>query len=397
MIGVGSYIISIKADKLILTDGSQITSSTFGAGKGGTLIIEVMDTVSLAGHVVVDDDIYPSGITTSSLAEGDAGTIRLTAKYLKINQGANIESATYWGVDLDGITYNSTGKSGIIIIDTTASIEIAGKVENSVATKQRIVSSITSASQGTDNGGQVIINTPLLILTDSAQITTSVERDHSEAGSIELRIAQLQANDQAAITSESFGEGDAGNININASDCITVNHAKISTEAKEAAGGNIIITVPQLLNLKNSTITTNVKGGEGGGGDISITAPLFVVLNRAVITANAIGGNGGNITIKSNQFVASKQPEDSKVEASSQKALSGAIIITAPTLDLNGKVVILSNQFNTTKPLAPACQAKQADQASHFKVISFRGVGNLPRYFSLTKTGQQSDEDKQHP
>ena len=241
--GIGDAgIISIKADKLILTDGSQITSSTFGAGKGGTLIIEVMDTVSLAGYVVIDDDIYPSGITTSSLAEGDAGTIRLTAKHLKINQGANIESATYWGVDLDGITYNSTGKSGVIIIDTTASIEIAGKVENSVATEQRIVSSITSASQGTDNGGQVIINTPLLILTDSAQITTSVERDHSEAGSIELRIAQLQANDQAAITSESFGEGDAGNININASDCITVNHAKISTEAKEAAGGNIIIT-----------------------------------------------------------------------------------------------------------------------------------------------------------
>jgi hypothetical protein len=79
--------------------------------------------------------------------------------------------------------------------------------------------------------------------------------------------------------------------------------------------------------------------------------------------------------------VASKQPQDSKVEASSQKALNGVIVITAPSLDLSGTVVILSSRFNTTNPLAPSCQGKPAQKANSFKVITLRGVGNAPHYF----------------
>jgi filamentous hemagglutinin family protein len=366
--------IFIKAAKLTLSDGSQLTSSTFGAGQGGAIVIEVADTISLEGYMVADN-IYPSGITTSTLDRGDAGTIRLTTKQLKINQGATIESATSWGEDIDGVTYYATGKSGTVTLNVTGALEIAG-VEKVAGTDQTVVSKVNSRSDGTGNAGQIVVHTPLLILTNGGQITTSVERELAEAGTIELYMAQLQVNNQASITSESRGAGNAGNIHISASDCVTIKDAKVSTEAKEAAGGNITITVPRLLEVTKGAVTTSVKGGEGGGGNVTLAAPVFVVLDKAKVIAQAVGGNGGNIMIKSNQFVASQRPSASIIDASSQKGINGTVVITAPNRDVGGKLLFLTGRFHAIHQLPSSCQSRLAEQSGSFTVTEREGVGN---------------------
>ena len=80
----------------------------------------------------------------------------------------------------------------------------------------------------------------------------------------------------------------------------------MTTEAREADGGNIQITAHNLIRLQDSQITTAVGSGEGAGGNITIDTidSAFVILANSQITANAFGGPGGNIDIVTEVFLA---------------------------------------------------------------------------------------------
>jgi filamentous hemagglutinin family protein len=365
--------IAIKARNLTLTDGAQITSSTFGQGEGGKITINVADTISLAGALVLEDYpfLYSSGLFVSAenaetTETGSAGTVELTAKHLEIKEGAGISSITY-----------SSGQGGQIHIDVAESIKVSGTVDSSLSEtqKQQVIKGIVSASKegSTGNAGHIVVNTPLLILFDEGRISTSAEI--AQAGEIELNVTQLQVSDNATITSESAGAGDAGNIHLVANR-IDIKDAKVSTEAAIAAGGNITVNVPNLLYLQKGAITTSVKGDAGGGGDIDIKTPAFVVLNNGKIIAQAVEGDGGNITIKSEQFIATKKPNESIVDASSQKGIDGVIVITAPESDISGQLLALPGTFYTANQVKTPCHI--AKNRGSFIVLEKEGVANSP-------------------
>src|SRR5829696_2139677 len=95
----------------------------------------------------------------------------------------------------------------------------------------------------------------------------------------------------------------------------------ISTEATTANGGNIRLSVRDLMYLVDSQITTSVKGALGNGGNILID-PHLLVLQRSSIIAQAVRGHGGDITIIADQFLRSA---DSLVSASSELGISGTV------------------------------------------------------------------------
>ncbi|NJO15608.1 MAG: filamentous hemagglutinin N-terminal domain-containing protein [Thioploca sp.] len=359
--------IIINTLDLTLTQGAQIGSVTFGNGQGGSITINASDTVLIEGFAPGDEEfpIYPSGINVSAIGNGNAGAIELTAKQLHLKDGGAIGSTTY-----------GTGQGDQITLTVTEAMNITGTAKVTLAgTKYTRPSQIESASEpGANQAGQVIINTPLLILTDTGKITTSAQTAH--AGKIELQIGQLKLDSQAAITSESAGEGEAGQIHITAKE-INVNNAEISTAATQAAGGHITITVPQLLALQaGGTITTSVQGGTGGGGDITITKPTFVILNQAKIKADAHGGNGGNITIDADQYLRSV---DSSVTASSQLGTPGEIRITALNTNIGGTLVILPATFlDVSVLLKSLCENQAAGKSSHFVVKTLTGTPPSP-------------------
>ncbi|MDY6994299.1 MAG: hypothetical protein SVR94_17075, partial [Pseudomonadota bacterium] len=102
----------------------------------------------------------------------------------------------------------------------------------------------------------------------------------------------------------------------------------------------------------------------------------FIILDQARIIARAVGGDGGNITIKSEQFVAS---EDSIVDASSQKGIDGNIIISAPDVNISGKLVILSTHFlNAAKRLQALCRARSLGDTNSLVVTQSHGAPNSP-------------------
>ncbi|BAP57673.1 hypothetical protein THII_3376 [Thioploca ingrica] len=362
----GKIIITTR--DLTLTQGAQVGSTTFGNGQGGSIAINANDTVSIDGYAPGDEQfpIYPSGINVSAFGNGNAGAIELVAKQLHIKEGGAIGSSTYGAGQGDKITLTASESMNII---GSAKVTLSG-------TEYTRSSQVESASEaGANQAGQVVINTPLLILADSGKITTSAQTAH--AGKIELQVGQLKLDNQAAITSESAGAGEAGQIRISAGEQIKVNHAKISTAAAQAAGGHITITVPQLLALQaGGTITTSVQGGTGGGGDITITNPTFVILNQAKIKADAHGGNGGNITIKADQYLRSV---DSSVTASSQLGTPGEIRITALNTNIGGTLVILPATFLDVSVLLKSfCESQATGKQSHFVVKALTGTPPSP-------------------
>jgi large exoprotein involved in heme utilization and adhesion len=367
-------IISIQANNLSLTDGAQIASSTFGSGQGGSININVTDTISFEGSV----DIFPSGITATTEHSGNAGSIKLTATHLEIKKGAGISSVTWYDI----------GKGGEIIINATDSIYIAGAVSETLfeAQETKKTRGITSASQrgSLGNAGQITINAPLLILTGDGEISTSAEL--ANAGKIELNVEQLQISDNAAIVSESQGDGDAGNIRIIASESIGLNNAKISTEAAVAAGGNIVVNVPNLLDMQDGSITTSVQDGTGGGGDITIKhsdeIPAFVILDNAKIIAQAYQGPGGNIRIKAEQFIASP---DSLVSASSQLGIDGNVEIDSPDENVSeGMLGLSASHLDASNLIKPPCEAMSyEDYINRSRFIVIPLAGSSPSPFDL--------------
>ena len=140
------------------------------------------------------------------------------------------------------------------------------------------------------------------------------------------------------------GPGNAGPVAVSASRLLINDGAAISTQALQASGGSISLSVGDLLYLAGSEVTTSVQGATSAsnGGNIMIIANL-TVLDHGDIVADAIGGNGGNIGMETGAFIASA---DSLVAAVSQKRISGMISITDNSA-LNGALVVLSSELRS--------------------------------------------------
>ena len=148
------------------------------------------------------------------------------------------------------------------------------------------------AFQKSGDSGTIKINAQNINITENGKITTSSNND-GNAGSINLEISELSLNNFAEIASESksdlFG-GNAGTIRIGkeivskdddnfeitkpGSSVSLFNNSRISTDALSSGGGKIEIQAKKMLNVLNSTISTNVQDGSGKGGDVKLILDL---------------------------------------------------------------------------------------------------------------------------
>jgi hypothetical protein len=191
-----------------------------------------------------------------------------------------------------------------------------------------------------------------------------------------LSIEGTSANTNlTGITVQSTSSGDAGSITVSAVRLVLNDRAAISTTAVKstASGGDITLKVSDLLYLVGSRITTSVAGETGDGGNITID-PQLVVLNHSSIIANAVEGHGGDIRINAGAFIGSA---DSVVQASSQKGISGTVVITGPRVDVNGALVVLSSELRGRAAVLREACAAYGDRPISSLVKA--GRGGLPQ------------------
>jgi large exoprotein involved in heme utilization and adhesion len=353
--------ILLSAPNVVLSNGASIGADTFGDGRGGNIELTVqrlslsggagISSVSIGGsgkggniHVSATDAVTLSGlfsdISANTAGFGDGGNITILSNTLTLQDQAGVHAETDGYEGIIGI-----GQGGTIGISLT-SLTMSGGSR---------ISSSTFNSTG--DGGQVTIQAEKdMSFTGTFSGVYSVSSGSGKAGDIQLRTAELRLTDGAQISASSKGTGDAGNIDIAAAGSFISRNSKVSTSSKNADGGNITITAPYMVHLKESEVTASVGGGASTvGGNVSID-PQFVILDHSKIIANASEGRGGNIRIVAGVFLSDPY---SIVDASSALGIDGSVDIRAPITEISGTLVPLGEDFiSAFELLREPCMAR---------------------------------------
>jgi len=367
--------ILVGVGNLTLTGGGKISSSTFDAGLGGTVTVTATNSILISG---CNTDGYPSEISSGTWGDGNGGTISISAPILTIDDG---------GVILAGSHY-ADGDAGNILVEV-GSLTLTNGGE------------VLTGSYGGGHGGDLTV-----IATDSVSISGRHSSGYQSGlysgasgsgagGDISLLARQLELTDGGFISARSSGAGNAGSINIDVSETFLSRNSSVSTEAKEADGGDIRIEARHMVHLIDSEITASVGGGpETVGGNITID-PEYVVLNNSKIIANAYEGKGGNIRISADTFLADP---DSVVSASSALGIHGTVDIRAPVINLSGILAPLPKGFlSAAELLREPCEARlKGGKYSSFVISGRDGLpiqphGLLPS--PVYMEGKSEEED----
>jgi len=253
-------------------------------------------TVTASGAIEIDGSGTTDLTGISSRAErdsaGNAGQVVVSAGRLTLRNGGQIASTTA-----------GTGAGGAVSVSTPGALLLEGQ---GVAGTQIAASAIGEQSGAP---GTVTVSAGTVTVRGGAQIasTTASTREVGTVATADVvkvtGASYIHLDGPGSqIATTSTGTRDAGSMAVSAPRLSLRDGASISTQAQEASGGNIIISLRDLLYLQRSSITTSVNGALGNGGNIIID-PRFVVLNQSVIRANAVGGSGGNIRIRADQLV----------------------------------------------------------------------------------------------
>ncbi|MBE9168137.1 S-layer family protein [Pleurocapsales cyanobacterium LEGE 06147] len=227
----------------------------------------------------------------TSTEEVSAGGIDITTGSLSIVNGAQFNTNTY-------------GKSnaGNIILNVDGALDITGG---------KIFSNVEAGGVG--DAGIVTINSGSLTLQDG-EISTS-SRGQGNAGNIEITASDSVSVDNSFITSNigDFNEvaavGKVGSISLTAKSVSFTNTAQLQAgffSNTRGKPGRISIEAEDSISFDGTDtgiFSDAYFGSIGGGSDIKLLAESISLTNGAILNADNSGeGNGGNIIIEANNL-----------------------------------------------------------------------------------------------
>ena len=234
--GLGGGDIQVAGNNISITGVSRFIAHTLGSNPGGDINILATDTLEISG---VDNEFnFASSIANRVFPNGtaDGGDINIETGSLHLGDRALINTSLL-----------GQGNAGDININASESISLESQGNTSA-----ISSSVAAGAIG--NGGNINITTPSLSLSNGAFFNANTS-----------------------------GQGNAGNININASETVSLD-------------GSPDTSTLMATNVGSTAI--------GNGGDININTGLLTITNRAFFNANTLGqGNAGNININASDRV----------------------------------------------------------------------------------------------
>ena len=327
--------IRLQVGSLELLDGGRITVETFGSGEGGSVEVMAKNILISGVNESLKDLLLESGSNPQfasagilsntgrfflgDAAAGNAGDIKIEANNIEVNDGGLISCET-----------ETPGHGGSIAI----------KADNVRLSSQASISSESRASVHAGDAGNIVIAAQNSFQADNSTVLSSTEQ--AKGGNITIRAKDIALTGATEISSQSTGEGNAGDISFSAADSFVSRDSAVNTEARQADGGNIHIQVQDMVHLVNSKISASVGGGpETVGGNIYID-PDYVVLDHSSILANAFKGKGGNIRIIADTFLADPY---SLIDASSALGIDGTVDIRGLIAEFSGELRPLPKDY----------------------------------------------------
>jgi filamentous hemagglutinin family protein len=285
--------IQIQGRNLSLTDGSIVFLQNQGIFSDNILTVRASDLIGISG--LNSNRTVASSFRTENINSGEGGDIFLSTRQLLLEE---------WG-GIGTVTYN-LGNAGNLNLNALENITLTG-----VLTQVPSVA-IYSLANGQGQGGNIYLSTRNLNLTQLGFVGTTAGA--GKGGNVEVSTQNLLISNGSNVGSATFGEEDAGNISINASDSIELIGSSPSSVISSSTiqanrfpqvisgnSGNVIINTPK-INITDGASITVRNDGTGNAGSLSINAPSITLDNTASITAATASGEGGNITIDSSDI-----------------------------------------------------------------------------------------------
>jgi filamentous hemagglutinin family protein len=313
--------IYIKAASVSLANGANIRNIAFGRGKAGDVSIQARDNVSFDG---VASNGIESGVFSNlgSNAVGRGGNIKITAGSLSLRNDALLVTSTF-----------GQGDAGNIIIDARDRVSLDG---NNTGVRSRVEDSSIG------KGGEIRITTDLLSVTNGAQLSASTF-GQGDAGNIIIdaraRISFDGTDSDGRFSSGAFSSvrpgavGKGGSINITTGSLSLTRDATVSVSSfGDGTAGEVQVQADS-IRLDTAGIYSETTSGDGG--DITLNVQDFLLLRRdSQISTTAgtdnKGGNGGNITINApSGFIVAVPKENSNITANAFKGSGGKVQINA--------------------------------------------------------------------
>ncbi len=268
-IGQGGNI-NVTANNLQVTDGAVLDATTVTDSIGGDITLS-------ANTLNVDKG---GRILTSTNGAGNAGNLNIQPRgdgqSLTVNfqKGAQISAST-----------SSSGKGGAITLKAPESITLTG--DGSI---------ISAETSGNGAGGDLTLNAGRLRVENNAQISVN-SKDSGSAGNLIVDANSIYLNNQGKISADTRGGG--GNIFLNSPLLLLRRGSSITTNAsgENITGGNIEIDGKNgfiiALPWENSDIRADSQNFRGGNVKIKNTAGIYGIQSRKEPLPNS-----SDITVK---------------------------------------------------------------------------------------------------
>lgn len=376
--GSGGNLI-LETRRLSVSNGSKVQVATFGQGDAGELLIrasevEIFNTIPTSFFTGIFAGIQQDP-RSEILPQGNGGKLTIETEQLSIRNGGRVEANTL-----------GKGDAGDLFIQATELVEVVGTQENAlpsflgaeVGTFE--VATPVNPEAITGKGGDVIINTRQLSIRDGGKVSvstsargdagnilvqagdsvevvgtssngirSSLSGDVNEGatgtgGDLTIKTRRLSVIDGSEVSVRTDGEGDAGELQIDANESVEVIgistngrlHSELSAAVGSTAigqGGDLSINTRQLA-VKDGAEVSASTASSGQGGTVTVTAPESVTLSGGGrLSAQAIaGGNAGDLTINTDLLTVQDEAE---ITVSSPQGQAGDLTVTANSISLD--------------------------------------------------------------
>ncbi|MCJ8282931.1 MAG: filamentous hemagglutinin, partial [Rivularia sp. ALOHA_DT_140] len=224
------------------------------------------------------------------------------------------------------------------------------------------------------------------------------ESSTGDGGKIIIDPILFTIEDGAAIAVNSQGTGIGGDIELTA-DTLNLDNRTINARTRSNTGGNITLTVDDILYMRRNSKISTTAGNEqfgGNGGNITINTPFIVAFptngDGNDITANAFLGNGGNFNI-TGKFLFGIESRDqlttfNDITASSELAQDGTVEVNTPGIDPTRSLIQLPDG-RINPQVSQNCQANGRGTKAEFYPIGTGGLPHNPESLSIPEPFNQ--------
>jgi len=308
--------IDIQTQRLVVRD-SQIGSSVFGLGKAGNLVVYAFDSVILSG-----EERGPGGLLVQieNTGIGQGGSLFLETSHLSISDGSKIQVASFGNGNAGSLFIHS---NDIDVFETAVPNVYSTSIDADNA------QGINAGNVASGNGGDLTIETERLRVSGGASISASVDgtgnagnlRVHAtdfielsgdggenggpggilaqvnpgaagHGGNLTVETKRLSVSDGSKIQVSTFGDGDAGNLFIKASEIDVFN----------AFGVDRFFSTSINADVGRDSRFPGVP--RGNGGDLMIETGRLSIRNGGEVSASTYGtGNAGNLRVRASDFI----------------------------------------------------------------------------------------------